>query len=328
MADGGSPDLLLAWRRPMRFLTDVLRSRVLPAIVAALGVSFIAAGLLSYTTGADADVFPFASGGTAFASPSDGPVPTDAIVPGDSPGPTTEPSAIPSASGTLNILPSPLTTDLPSPAPSDAASDPPSDGPSDGPSAEPSAEPSSDPSADPSGGTPTSRPKPTPAAAATPKPAGRLATRVVIPALDIDLPVVKPAGGPTTYPLCNVAMYIQGLSQPGYKGATYLYAHARTGMFLPLLNQSKVNNGRAMLGMLVQVYTSDNQYYLYEITEVRRHQLTLADAVAAKGQELWLQTSEGPRGTPGKLQVVAKPISSGPADPSDAHPAARPVVCG
>ncbi len=320
MADGGPPDLLLAWRRPMRFLTDVLRSRVLPAIVAALGVSFIAAGLLTYTTGTDADVFPFAGGGTALASPSDGPAPSDVVLPSASPGATIAPSAIPSASGTIDVLPSPLTTDEPSAAPSESTSPASSDA--------PSADPSAGGSAVPSVGTATARPKPSPTVFPSAQPGGHVATRVVIPALDIDLPVVRPPGGATTYPLCNVAMYIQNLSQPGYDGATYLYAHARVGMFLPLLDQSKINNGRGMLGMLVQVYTSDNQYFLYQITEVRRHQLTLADAVAAKTQQLWLQTSEGPRGTPGKLQVIAMPISSGPADPKDANPTPHPVVCG
>jgi hypothetical protein len=125
-----------------------------------------------------------------------------------------------------------------------------------------------------------------------------------------------------------VAMYIQSLSQPGLPGATYLYAHAREGMFLPMLKASLVNNGKAMIGMLVQVYTSDNRYYLYEISEVRRHETTLADAIAATDQQLWLQTSEGPHGTPGKLQVIALPLSNGPADPAEAHPTPHPVVCG
>jgi len=116
--------------------------------------------------------------------------------------------------------------------------------------------------------------------------------------------------------------------QPGQGRATYLYAHARTGMFLPILDASKVDDGAAMIGMLVQVYTSDDQLFLYEITEVRRHQTTLDDAASATTEQLWLQTSEGPRGTPGKTQVIAMPLSSGPADPADAHPVPKPVVCG
>jgi hypothetical protein len=89
-----------------------------------------------------------------------------------------------------------------------------------------------------------------------------------------------------------------------------------------------VNDGAAMIGMLVQVYTSDDRLYLYEITQVRRHALTLDDALAAKTPQLWLQTSEGPKGTPQKLQVVAMPLSDGPADHAAAHPTPHPVVCG
>jgi hypothetical protein len=140
--------------------------------------------------------------------------------------------------------------------------------------------------------------------------------------------VITPPGGPDAYPLCDVAMFIKELGQPGQGRATYLYAHARTGMFLPILEASRINDGAGMIGMLVEVYTSDDMLFLYEITEVRRNQTTLDDAIAAAGEELWLQTSEGPRGTPGKTQVIAKPLSSGPADPADAHPSPKPVVCG
>jgi hypothetical protein len=123
-------------------------------------------------------------------------------------------------------------------------------------------------------------------------------------------------------------MYIKELHQPGEQGATYIYAHARTGMFLPLLTESRRNGGERMLGMLVQVYTADDRLHLYEISEVLPHQTTLDRPIAAATEELWLQTSEGPRGTIPKLQVVAKPLSSGPADPADAHPAPKPVTCG
>jgi hypothetical protein len=165
-----------------------------------------------------------------------------------------------------------------------------------------------------------------PSASPTP-PADRVSTRVRVAALDIDLAVIKPPGDANAYPLCDVAMYIQELGQPGQGRATYLYAHARTGMFLPILEESKVQNGKAMLGMVVEVWTSDDQRFLYEITEVRRHQLDLDDAINPAGEELWLQTSEGPRGTPGKTQVIALPISQEAADPAEAHPEARPVDC-
>jgi hypothetical protein len=179
---------------------------------------------------------------------------------------------------------------------------------------------------------PTLPPLPTPGAssgtAASPSTA-RVVTRVVVPALSIDLPVVHPPSDPNAFPYCNVAEYLPTLSRPGFAGTTYIFAHAREGMFLPLLLQSRIDNGSAMLGMLVQVYTSDDQLFLYEITRVLRHQSQL---YSEPQQELVLQTSEGPRqGVPGYtglvLIVVAEPLSSGPADHAAAHPTPQPVVC-
>jgi sortase family protein len=160
-------------------------------------------------------------------------------------------------------------------------------------------------------------------------PADRVATRVVVPALKIDLPIVK---GPPTKVLCNVAMYAQapGLVQPGFPGSFYLYGHARKGMFLPLLDASKKNNGKAMLNRLVEVYTSDDMKLTYYITEVRRHVPKtngFADPLSRTTETLWLQTSEGPKGTPTVLQVVALPLSVAPADPAAAHPTPHPLVC-
>ncbi len=210
--------------------------------------------------------------------------------------------------GGLLSLTSPVTADpLPSPSPTRAAS------------AEPTATALITFPPLPSEAAPSTSPTP---------PADRVATRVRVAALDIDLPVVKPPGGTDAYPLCNVAMYIQELGQPGQGRATYLYAHAREGMFLPILDASLVRNGESMLGMVVEVWTSDDQRFLYEITEVRRHQLNLDDAIDATGEELWLQTSEGPKGTTGKTQVIALPISQEAADPADAHPKPKPVACG
>lgn len=180
----------------------------------------------------------------------------------------------------------------------------------------------------------SSRPTPSSGASGDPVPSAspsvepRVATRVAVPALQIDLPVILPPGGPDAYPVCDVAMYIRELGQPGGDRAIYLYAHAREGMFLPLLEESEMGNGERMIGMLVQVWTSDEQLFLYEITEVRPHQTDLDDALNADDEQLWLQTSEGPAGTVPKLQVVAEPLGSGPADdPADAHPTARPVEC-
>ena len=76
------------------------------------------------------------------------------------------------------------------------------------------------------------------------------------------------------------------------------------------------------------VYTSDNKLHLYEINQVRRHQRSLDQALNARSDQLWLQTSEGPNSSYPKLMVVAKPLSTGPASYGDSHPKARPVDCG
>jgi hypothetical protein len=151
-----------------------------------------------------------------------------------------------------------------------------------------------------------------------------VATRIVIPSMKVDLPVIR---GPSGYPPCNVAMYLKELGQPGESRATYLYAHARKGMFLPLLEASKVNNGRSMLGKQVQVYTNADELHVYEIFAVRRHQRTLDQAFSVTKDELWLQTSEGPDASYPKLMVVARKLSVGPADHADARPRPRPVDC-
>ena len=229
-----------------------IRTRLVPAVLTALGVTFIAAGLLTYIGPVEAGPGPSAS-------------PAIATLPPTAPPATTDPSATPSADAS---------------GPPDASPTPPAD---------------------------------------------RVATRVVVPALRIDLAVVP---GNDQYPLCNVAQYITDLAQPGWNRATYLYAHAREGMFLSILTASKINNGERMLGMLVQVYTSDLRLFVYEIREVRRHQTSLADALAATTDQVWLQTSEGPKGTVGKTQVVAMLLFEGAADPSDSHPTPKPVVCG
>lgn len=159
-------------------------------------------------------------------------------------------------------------------------------------------------------------------------PPDRVSTRIVINRLDIDLPVMLQTSEYGEYPLCDVAMYLAPLGQPGQGRATYIYAHAQTGMFLPLLEESKRNNGKRMLGMTVEVYTSDDWKFLYTITEVRRHTRDLEDAIEADTERLWLQTSEGPRGTVPKLQVVGDFLSAERADPREAHPEARPRICG
>jgi hypothetical protein len=159
-------------------------------------------------------------------------------------------------------------------------------------------------------------------------PPDRVATRIVIRRLGIDLPIMLQTANYGVYPLCDVALYQPLLGQPGQGRATYIYAHAREGMFLPLLTASENNNGARLLGMTVEVYTSDDWHFLYTITEVRRHTRDLDDAASTNTERLWMQTSEGPYGTVPKLQVIADFLSAEKTDPKSAHPDAHPRICG
>jgi hypothetical protein len=184
------------------------------------------------------------------------------------------------------------------------------------------------PSASPSGSGAVS---PSPSGSGT---AGRaIATRVVIPALNIDDPII--ASPPNElYPMCDTAEYLtldRVFAYPGAPQAVYIYAHARVGMFWNLLVRSKVNNGASMIGMWVEVYTDDNQRHIYEITKVMRHvppsSSSLDLALSATTDQLWLQTSEGHANSSTKLQILAVPIGVIAATQADAHPASRAHVC-
>jgi len=157
------------------------------------------------------------------------------------------------------------------------------------------------------------------------------ATRVRIPAqgvlnATIDLPIVR---SPNSYPYCHVAMYMSALNQPTEpaKGATFIYAHARTGMFLPLLKQYQKNKGINLIGKLAYVWTSNNMVHTYRIYAVKK----TSDVQAAVGEapdRLWLQTSTGPNYTYPKLLVKAQRISTGPSTFAAAHPTPHIVKCG
>jgi hypothetical protein len=159
-----------------------------------------------------------------------------------------------------------------------------------------------------------------------------IATRIRIQALGIDLPIV--ASPPhEEFPLCDVAEFMtfdKPAAYPGLPQATYLYAHARAGMFLPLLTASQTDDGAAMLGMWVEVFTDDDQRHIYEIKRVLRHvsgSAALDAASAATTDQLWLQTSEGPYASSTKLQIYAEPVGVVAATSADAHPPGHGSVC-
>jgi Sortase domain len=215
------------------------------------------------------------------------------------------------------VSPSPATSLAPSPTAS------PSPVPS--PSLEPSPSPSPSLEATP----------PAPAPEPTRTPTGREhATRVVMPALGIDMPVIR---GNDSYPYCNVAMYLSTSSrasqdlfgQPKDTKVTYLYGHARKGMFGPIYDLAIARHTpKKMVGMTVRVYTSYNRLFTYTVYQVRLHITSLDAAIARRRQEVWLQTSEGPKGTKGKTQVLARLRSVEKSTQQESQPKARPVRCG
>jgi hypothetical protein len=242
-------------------------SRVVPALLTALGVVLITAGLLTY------------------------------------PDPTTAGTAVLETPEIIEALTEVVATDPASPSPSPSVS--------------------LDPGVSPA---------PTPEA--TPHPTGReIATRVVVPALDIDLPVIRGNDG---YPYCNVAMYLSSgkkadkdvFGQPGEGRATYIYSHARDGMFGPIYNLAiRDRTPNKMLGMVVQVYTNWNRLYLYEVRSVRLHITSLDNAMSRAKEEIWLQTSEGPAGTKGKTQVIGRFLSVEDSTKKESQPKPKPIRC-
>lgn len=160
-----------------------------------------------------------------------------------------------------------------------------------------------------------------------------VATRIVVPALGVDLPVVsgdlKVPGAAAGLPLCDVAQYLPAYRQPAEAGTTYIYAHARQGMFLPLLEAADRSGGADLVGREVIVYTAAGRAYTYSIFEVvpNATSYALADRVRPGDQRLVLQTSTGPSGTVPKLQVGAELVSVAEVAVAEATPLAAPRAC-
>jgi hypothetical protein len=149
------------------------------------------------------------------------------------------------------------------------------------------------------------------------------ATRVAVSGIGIDLPVIR---GPSSYPPCRVAMYLASVAQPREPGITFIYAHARTGMFLPLLTSWRNNRGASLIGRTVRVWTSDSYVSYYRIDKVRTSK-TVAGVTSLTRERLWLQTSTGPNSTYPKLIVEAYRYKTLRTTYAASHPTAHPVRC-
>lgn len=137
-----------------------------------------------------------------------------------------------------------------------------------------------------------------------PPPAGPTTTgfRIEIARLAINLPIaegdvprdIDRAQTPNFY-----AFHLPGTSMFG-AGNTYIYAHARVGMFLSLWN--------ARVGDLVIVRTpSGPREYLVEEVHPRVPPTDVSWAGPTQDTRLTLQTSTGPYGTDPRFVVVARP---------------------
>jgi hypothetical protein len=150
------------------------------------------------------------------------------------------------------------------------------------------------------------------------------ATRIAVSGLGIDLPVIR---GPSGYPPCRVAMYLPSVSQPREPGISFIYAHARKGMFLPLLTKWRINRGASLIGRTVMVWTSDTYVTYYRINNVRVAAKATAGVTLLARERLWLQTSTGPNSTYPKLIVEASRYATLKTTYAASHPTARPVRC-
>ena len=150
------------------------------------------------------------------------------------------------------------------------------------------------------------------------------ATRVVISTLSISLPVIR---GSNSYPKCRVAMYSPAVAQPREPGYTFIYAHARRGMFLPLLTKFKASGAAGLIGRVVKVYTSDNYVSYYKIVSAKRTQDSFGGAYTLDRERLRLQTSTGPNYTYPKLIADAVRYKTLKSTKAASQPTPRPVSC-
>jgi LPXTG-site transpeptidase (sortase) family protein len=138
---------------------------------------------------------------------------------------------------------------------------------------------------------------------ATPAPTIPPGYRVKIPRLAIDLPIAEGdlVRDQQDTPE-NVALHFPGSAIPGEGGNTYLYAHARRGMFLTLWSARK--------GDEVLIITSAARELRYVVSEV--HPRVDPTDVAWTGptatERLTLQTSTGPNPGDPRFVVIALPV--------------------
>jgi hypothetical protein len=151
---------------------------------------------------------------------------------------------------------------------------------------------------------PIASPSPTTAAEPTPLPPIPPGYRIQMPRLAIDLAILEGdiqrdsvlQRTPEHY-----AFHLPGTAIPGSGANSYIYAHARTGMFLSLWN--------ARLGDVVWISTPDGRALKYVVSEIHSRvppsDVRWADPTPP--ERLTLQTSTGPNPGDPRFVVVALP---------------------
>jgi LPXTG-site transpeptidase (sortase) family protein len=146
---------------------------------------------------------------------------------------------------------------------------------------------------------PTIAPSPTPAPTIPP------GYRIKIVRLSIDLPIAEGDLDRDTVRQEtpeNFAFHLPGTAIPGDGSNSYIYAHARRGMFLSLWN--------AREGDEVTIITPDAHELRYVVSEVhpRVDPSDVTWAARTSNERLTLQTSTGPNPGDPRFVVIALPI--------------------
>jgi len=144
----------------------------------------------------------------------------------------------------------------------------------------------------------------TPSVSATPVPPIPLGYRIQIPRLGIDLPIQE---GDITRDTVDQqtpegwAFHLPGTAIPGQGANSYLYAHARRGMFITLWN--------AAIGDEIWISTPDGTRLRYVVNEIhpRIPPEDVSWAAMTPPDRLTLQTSTGPNPGDPRFVVIALP---------------------
>jgi hypothetical protein len=141
-------------------------------------------------------------------------------------------------------------------------------------------------------------------ATATPIPAIPPGYRIRIARLAIDLPIAEgdiERDSVRQETPDNFAFHFPGTAIPGDAGNSYLYAHARRGMFLTLWS--------ARVGDEVVIVTPDGRERRYVVSEVhpRVEPTDVWWAAPTASERLTLQTSTGPNPADPRFVVIALP---------------------